>query len=197
MHPTDHYHNIIRTFHFLVPPNLFLDHKDNHMLGLIFFNHLLFSSSKNFEHMNTVNPSHQSNNAIKKGKKQNNNNLGPGGNQNQPQQNQPVGGNQNQGNQNSQGGNNNKCQGKNNNCIQTNFPFALCSEYGQYAHHCPQIVDFKWMKESGNGPCLPAPPPPQQAPQKYVQHPPPTVLRNPIPHQGVMNTQQGMQPTPP
>jgi hypothetical protein len=31
---------------------------------------------------------------------------------------------------------------------------------------------------------------PQQAPQHYLQPPPPTVLQNPIPHQGVMNTQQ-------
>jgi hypothetical protein len=30
-----------------------------------------------------------------------------------------------------------------------------------------------------------------------MQQPPPTMLQNPIPHQGVMNTQQNMQPTPP
>jgi hypothetical protein len=30
-----------------------------------------------------------------------------------------------------------------------------------------------------------------------VQQPPPVVLQNPIPHQGVMNTQQDIQPTPP
>jgi hypothetical protein len=53
------------------------------------------------------------------------------------------------------------------------------------------------MKESGSGPHPPAPPAPQQAPQQYVQQPPPAVLQNPIPHQGVMNTQQEMHPTPP
>jgi hypothetical protein len=30
-----------------------------------------------------------------------------------------------------------------------------------------------------------------------VQQPPPAVLQNPIPHQGVINTQQDMQPTTP
>jgi hypothetical protein len=79
----------------------------------------------------------------------------------------------------------------------TNFPCALCGEYGHYTHHFPQIVDFKWMKESMNGPRPPAPPAPQQAPQQYVQQPPPAVLQNPIPHQGVMNTQQEMHPAPP
>jgi hypothetical protein len=53
------------------------------------------------------------------------------------------------------------------------------------------------MKDSVNGPHPPAPPAPQQAPQQYVQQPPPAMLQNPIPHQGVMNTQQDMQPTPP
>jgi hypothetical protein len=51
------------------------------------------------------------------------------------------------------------------------------------------------MKESSNGPHPPTLPTPHQAPQQYVQHPPPTVLQNPIPHQGVRNTQQDMQPT--
>jgi hypothetical protein len=51
------------------------------------------------------------------------------------------------------------------------------------------------MKESVSGPRPLAPPAPQQAPQQYVQQPPPAVLQNPIPHQGVMNTQQDMQPT--
>jgi hypothetical protein len=88
-------------------------------------------------------------------------------------------------------------KGKNNNNLQTNFPCALCGEYGHYTHHFPQIVDFKWMKESMNGPRPPAPPAPQQAPQQYVQQPPPAVLQNPIPHQGVMNTQQEMHPAPP
>jgi hypothetical protein len=53
------------------------------------------------------------------------------------------------------------------------------------------------MKESRNGPCPLVPPAPQQVPQQYVQHPPLTMLQNPIPHQGVMNTQQEMQPAPP
>jgi hypothetical protein len=30
-----------------------------------------------------------------------------------------------------------------------------------------------------------------------MQQPPPAMLQNPIPHQGVMNTQHDMQPTPP
>jgi hypothetical protein len=53
------------------------------------------------------------------------------------------------------------------------------------------------MKDSGNGPHPPAPSAPQQASQQYMQQPPPVVLQNPIPHLGVMNTQQDMQPTPP
>jgi hypothetical protein len=61
----------------------------------------------------------------------------------------------------------------------------------------PKLSDFKWMKDSMNVPCPPAPPAPQQAPQQYLQQPPPTVLQNPIPHQGVMNTQQEMHPAPP
>jgi hypothetical protein len=141
-----------------------------------------------------TNPSHQSKNARKKGKNRNNNNPGLGGNQNQPQQNQPAGGNQNTGNQNPQGGDN-KSQGKNNNNIRTNFPCSLCGEFGHYTHHCPQIVDFERMKESVSGPRPLAPPAPQQAPQQYVQQPPPAMLQNPIPQQGVMNTQQDMQPT--
>jgi hypothetical protein len=72
---------------------------------------------QNFEQLNMENPSHQSNNARKKGKNWNNNNPRSGGNQNQPHHNQSVGGNQNQGNHSPQGGNNNKCQGKNNNNI--------------------------------------------------------------------------------
>jgi hypothetical protein len=115
-----------------------------------------------------------------------------------PNKTNPLGGNQNQGNQNPQGGNNNNQphQGRNNN-LRTNFPCALCGEYGHYTHHCPQIVDFKWMKASMNPQCPPAPPAPQQAPQQYLQPPPPTVLQNPIPHQGVMNTQQEVHPAPP
>ena len=88
-----------------------------------------------------TNPTHQPNNAKKKGENWNNNNSGKGGSH--PQQNQPIGGNQNLGNQNPQGGNNNKRQGKNNNNLQTNFPCALCGEFGHYTHHCPQIIDFK------------------------------------------------------
>jgi hypothetical protein len=149
----------------------------------------------NFEQLNTENPSHQSNNSNNKGKNQNNNNPGPGGNN--PQQNQPVGGNQNQGNQNSEGGNRNKLQGKNNNNLRKNFPCALCGEYGHYTHHFPRIVKFKWIKGSTNGPCPLALPTPQQAPQQYVQQPPPKMLQNPIPHQGVMSTQQEMHPAPP
>jgi hypothetical protein len=129
-----------------------------------------------------------------KEKKWNNNNLGQG--RNHSQQNQPTGGNQNQGNQNPQGGNNNRRQGKNKNNLQTNFPCALCGEFSHYTHHCPQITDFKWMKDSVNGPHTPAPPAPQQAPKQYVQQPPPAMLQNPIPHQGVMKTQHDMQPTP-
>jgi hypothetical protein len=152
---------------------------------------------QNFEQLNTENPTHQSNNAKKKGKNQTIIIQDQEGTKTTPNRTNLSGGNQNQGNQNPQGGNNNKRQGKNNNNLQTNFPCALCGEYGHYTHHFPQIVDFKWMKESGNGPRPPAPPAPQQAPQQYVQQPPPVVLQNPIPHQGVMNTQQEMHPAPP
>jgi hypothetical protein len=53
------------------------------------------------------------------------------------------------------------------------------------------------MKDSMNVPHPPAQPTPQQAPQQYFQQPPLVVLQNPIPHQGVMNTQQEMHPSPP
>jgi hypothetical protein len=53
------------------------------------------------------------------------------------------------------------------------------------------------MKESRNGLHPPTPPAPPQAPQQYLQQPPPTMFQNPIPHQGVMNTQQEVHPTPP
>jgi hypothetical protein len=96
-----------------------------------------------------------------------------------------------------QGGNNNRCQGRDNNTIKTTFPYALCGEFGHYTHHFPQIDDFKWLKDSGSLPHPLAPPAPQQAPQQYVQQQPPFVLQNPIPHQGVMNTQQEIRPTPP
>jgi hypothetical protein len=110
---------------------------------------------------------------------------------NQPQQHQPAWGNQNQGNQNPQGGNNNKRQGRNN--IKTIHPCALCGEFGHYTHHCPQIADFKRFKDSGSLPPSPAQPAPQQAPQQYVQQPPPVLPPNPITHQGVMTTQQWEQ----
>jgi hypothetical protein len=46
---------------------------------------------QNFEQLNMENPTHQSNNAKKKGKNRNNRNLGQGGNH--AQQNRPTGGN--------------------------------------------------------------------------------------------------------
>jgi hypothetical protein len=52
------------------------------------------------------------------------------------------------------------------------------------------------MKDSGSVPHPPALPTPQQAPQQYVQQLPPAMLQNPILYQGVVNTQQDMQPTP-
>jgi hypothetical protein len=112
-----------------------------------------------FKKLNAKNPTHQLNNAKNKGKNLNNNNPGPGGNN--PQHNHTTRGNQNQGNQNPQGDNNNKQQGKNNKNLRTNFPWALCFEYGHYTHHFPQIYDFKWMKESMNPPCPLALPTPQ------------------------------------
>jgi hypothetical protein len=148
---------------------------------------------QNFEQLNTANPHHPANNNRRKGKNRNNNNLGQGGNH--PPQHQPPGGNQNQGNQNPQGGNNNRRQGRN--TVKTNHPCALCGVYGHYTHHCPQIADFKRLKDSGNLPPTPAQPAPQQAQQQYVQQPPPAVLQNPIPHQGVVNTQQDAQRPPP
>jgi hypothetical protein len=78
-----------------------------------------------------------------------------------------------------------------------NFPCTLCGEHGHYTHHCPQIADFKRMKESMNAPRPPAPPAPQEAPQRYLQQPPSTVLQNPIQHQGVMNTRQEVHLAPP
>jgi hypothetical protein len=148
---------------------------------------------QNFEQLNTANPTHPSNNAKKKGRNRNNNHSGQGGNQ--TPQHQPTGGNQNQGNQNPQGGNNNKRPGRNN--VKTIHPCALCGEFGHYTHHCPQIADFKRLKDSGSLPHTPAQTAPQQAPQQYVQQPPPAVLQNPIPHQGVINTQQDTQHPPP
>jgi hypothetical protein len=95
------------------------------------------------------------------------------------------------------GANNNRRQGRNNNTIKTNFPCALCGEFDHYTHHFPQIHDFKWLKDSGSLPHPPTLPALQQAPQQYGQQPPQTVMKNPIPHQGVMNTQQEILPTPP
>jgi hypothetical protein len=53
------------------------------------------------------------------------------------------------------------------------------------------------LKDSGSIPPSPAQPAPQQAQQQYAQQPPPAVLQNPIPHQGVVNTQQDTQHPPP
>jgi hypothetical protein len=145
---------------------------------------------QNFEQLNTANPTHPSNNA-QQGWTWNNKNPGQGWNQ--PQQNQPAWGNQHPGNQNPQGGNNNKCQGWN--TVKTIHPCALCGVYVHYTHHCPQIADFKRLKDSGSIPPSPAQPAPQQA-QQYVQQPP-AVLQNPIPHQGIINTQQDAQHPPP
>jgi hypothetical protein len=80
-----------------------------------------------------------------KGKNRSNDNPGPGGND---PHNHPARGNQYQ---DPQGGtNNNQPQkGKNIN-IQTNFPCAICGEYGNYTHHCPQIIDLQWMRASMN-----------------------------------------------
>jgi hypothetical protein len=45
--------------------------------------------------------------------------------------------------------------------------------YGHYTRHCPQIADFKRLKDSGNLPPTPTQPAPQHAQQQYVQQPPP------------------------
>jgi hypothetical protein len=52
------------------------------------------------------------------------------------------------------------------------------------------------LKDSGSIPPSPAQPAPQQAQQQYAQQPP-AVLQNPIPHQGIINTQQDTQHPPP
>jgi hypothetical protein len=148
---------------------------------------------QNFKQLNTANPPHPANNNRRKGKNRNNNNPSQG--ENHPPQHQSPGGNQNQGNQNPQGGNNNKRQGRN--TIKTIHNCALCGVYGHYTHHCPQIADFKRLKDSGNLPPTPAQLAPQQAQKQYVQQPPLAVLQNPIPHQGVVNTQQDAQRPPP
>jgi hypothetical protein len=48
-----------------------------------------------------------------------------------------------------------------------------------------------------NTQCPPKPPAPQWALQHYLQPTPLVVLKKPIPHQGVMNTQQEINSTPP
>jgi hypothetical protein len=53
------------------------------------------------------------------------------------------------------------------------------------------------MKDSLNAPHPPVLPTPQQAPQQYLQQTPPILLQNPIPRQGVMNTQHEIHPAPP
>jgi hypothetical protein len=53
------------------------------------------------------------------------------------------------------------------------------------------------MKESMNTQRPSTPPSPHSAPQHYLQPPPLVVLQNHIPHQGVMNTQQEINSTPP
>jgi hypothetical protein len=53
------------------------------------------------------------------------------------------------------------------------------------------------LKDSSGLPPTPAQTAPQQAPQQYVQQPPPAVLQNPSPHQGVINTQKDAQSPPP
>jgi hypothetical protein len=53
------------------------------------------------------------------------------------------------------------------------------------------------LKDSGSLPHSSAQTAPQQAPQQYVQQPPPVVLQNPIPYQDVINTQQDTQHPPP
>jgi hypothetical protein len=126
----------------------------------------LIQQYQNFEQLNTTNPTHQSNNAKKKGKIRNNNNLRLRGNQNHPQHNQPTGGNHNHRKHNPQGGNQNKRQGNTNNNLQKNFPCSLYGVYGHYTLHFPQITDFKLMKYSISGPHPPTPPAPQQAPQQ-------------------------------
>jgi hypothetical protein len=126
------------------------------------------------------------------GKNQNNDNPRLGGND---PHNHPTGGNQYQDPQ--RGTNNNQPrQGKRTN-LRTNFPCAICGEYGHYTHNFPQIHDLQWMRASMKSQDPPTPPAPQQAPQQYLQQPPSIFLQNPIPYQGVMNTQQVINPAPP
>jgi hypothetical protein len=53
------------------------------------------------------------------------------------------------------------------------------------------------MKYSMNAHRPPVSLAPQHAPQQYLQQSPPVILKNPIPHQGVMNTQHEVHPAPP
>jgi hypothetical protein len=53
------------------------------------------------------------------------------------------------------------------------------------------------MKESMNTQRPPTPPAPQSTPQHYLQPPPLVIFQNPIPYQGVMNTQQEINSAPP
>jgi hypothetical protein len=53
------------------------------------------------------------------------------------------------------------------------------------------------MKESMKFQCPTTSPAHQQAPHHYLKEPPLTILENPIPHQGVMNTQPEISSTPP
>jgi hypothetical protein len=112
-----------------------------------------------------------------------------------PHNTNPLGATRTKGTKTPKGAITTNAKGRNN--VKTIFPCALCGEFGHYTHHFPQIADFKWLKDLGSLPHSPAQPAPQQAPQQYVQQPPPVVLQNPIPHQGVINTQQDMQHPPP
>jgi hypothetical protein len=177
-------------FPFPGPPQLMAPPHPN--AGVNFVQPSAAQQYQNFEQLNTANPTNPSNNNRRKGWNRNNNNPNQG--ENQPPQQQPTGGNPNQGNPNPQGGNKNKHQGWN--TVKTIHPCALCGVYGHYTHHCPQIADFKRLKDSGSIPPSPAQLAPQQAQQQYAQQPP-AVLQNPIPHQGVINTQKDAQHPPP
>jgi hypothetical protein len=128
----DHIHRTFHIFHFLVLPSRFILHRDNHM-SVNFVHPFPIQQVHTFEQLNTTNLTHK-----KKGKNQNNDNLGPGGND---PHNHPAGGHQYQ---DPQGGTNNNQpqQGKKKN-LRTNFPCAICGEYGHYTHHCPQIPDLQ------------------------------------------------------
>jgi hypothetical protein len=140
-------------FPFLGPPQLVYPPHGQPHADVNFVHPSPIQQLHTFEQLNATNLIHQQKNTKKKGKNRYNNNPGLGGNN--PQQNHLTGGNQNH-----QGDNNNKRQGKNNNNLRTNFPYALCGEYRHYTHHCPQIVDFKQMKESISAPRPPTPPSP-------------------------------------